>query len=58
MAGRNKKVYSRKSVTYRLMTSQLSILESVSKAIGKSKTDIVEEAIAMYINRLHLEGVI
>ena len=58
MAGRERKVYGRKLVAYRLMESQLQALDNASRAIKKSKTAIVEQAIGMYLNQLHISGVI
>lgn len=58
MSGREMKRYSRTAVTYRLGSAQLRRLDDAAKSIGKSKTQLVEEAIAMYLNQLHLSGVI
>lgn len=49
---------SRKLVAYRLLTAQLRLLENTAKTLGKSKTYVVEQALAMYFNRLHIDGVI
>jgi predicted transcriptional regulator len=58
MAGREPKKYARTKVTYRLMTSQTNRLNETAKALKKSKTAIIEEALGMYFNLLHKDGVI
>lgn len=58
MAGRDKKLYPRKLVNYRLMVSQLNQLDEVAHKLGKSKTTIVEEALAVYFNVLKRDGAI
>jgi len=58
MVGREPALNKRKTVSYRLMEAQLEKLETIAKVIGKSKTDVVEQALAYYFNVLHRDGVI
>jgi len=56
--GREKIISSRKLVAFRLLNAQVRLLDTTSKALGKSRTAVVEEAISYYLNMLHLQGVI
>ncbi len=56
--GRTRIVQVKKLVSFRLTVAQINLLTSSKKALGKSKTVIVEEALAYYLNKLHIEGVI
>ena len=56
--GREKCVSDKRLVNFRLLDSQVRLLESSAKKLGKSKTAVVGEAISYYLNMLHLQGVI
>lgn len=55
---RERLIGNRKLVAYRLLAAQVRRLEQTAELLGKTRTQIIEEALAMYFNRLHIDGVI
>lgn len=49
---------NKKLVNFRLMRAQLHQLEQAQKALGKTKTAIVEQALSIYFNLLRRDGVL
>jgi hypothetical protein len=50
--------YGRKQVHAWILNNQVRDIEKASIITGKSKTDIISEALALWISMMHKEGVL
>lgn len=56
--GREKLPYKKERINVWILPNQLKDIEHLKEVMGKNKTDVVIEALGIYLNMLRKQGVI